>query len=191
MTNRFTTLAAAAALFIGLSGPAQAEDDVSLGTIGSWQLTAGTLYCDAKITYLFGQRMQFFIGLAGLGTSIGIFDKHWDIPIGSYEVVVQVDQTSPVTVTAKVGGHWVYIPIDLNDEIKIKALSSGQTLHVTIGHQIRHNELSRSGEVLDALRHCAAVRSAALANPFLGVPQAKSPSLRAIPETPSNPYRRM
>jgi hypothetical protein len=190
MTNRFTTLAAAAALFLGLSAPASAGDMAPIGTIGHWQITANETLCKAHGEYQDGTNLEFAINAKG-GLSISIGNNAWAIPEGKYEITMQVDRTAPTDHAARAKANYVVWFASL-DEATVNRLSYGNALHVKVGYQAFHYKLARSEAVMKALVQCAAPRMAA-ANPFAASPPAAASNAPAtpFPETASNPYRRM
>src|SRR4051812_25934299 len=122
MTNRFTTLAAAAAFFLGFSAPASAEM-VPLQTIGHWQITADAALCKARGEYQDGTNLVFSINnKGGLGISIG--NDAWAIPKGEYEITMQVDRAAPTDYAAWANTNYVlwFAPLD---EATVNLLSYG------------------------------------------------------------------
>src|SRR5687768_8696313 len=116
MTNRFTTLAAAAALFIGLSAPASAADElVLLGKVGLWQVSADATLCRASLEYEDDAVLTFGINAKG-GAGIAIENPQWSIPEGKYQVVSWVDRSKPITFPATASGRAVMWEYPLNDE---------------------------------------------------------------------------
>jgi hypothetical protein len=194
MTNRFTTLAAAAALFTGFlvfagfSGPARAEMK-PLQTIAHWKVTADDTLCDASGEFRDGTLLEFSINMNRV-LVISVVNEKWSIPKGSYEVVMQVDRAEPHTVEADASGSHVIWPIALS-EANLNLLSYGRTLNVQIGKALVSYDLAHTEAVLKALVRCAIPRLQA-ANPFSGAaPKASAPDANPFVETPSNPFRRM
>jgi hypothetical protein len=183
-------LAAAAALFLGVVGPAAAGDETPLGTIGHWQMTAKDGFCQARGAYKNGTHLSFVINDKGVAM-ISIENDNWHIPKGSYPVEVQVDRAGRDTATATADDGWIVFEFALN-EPTINLLSYGRTMFVTVGRDRYQYDLVRSELMLKALSSCATGRMAS-ANPFAGTaPQASAPpSTNPFPETASNPYRRM
>jgi hypothetical protein len=189
MTNRFTTLAAAAALFIGLSAPA-AADMTSLGAVGPWQIAADAEVCQAVAPYKNGTQLYFFINANG-ALVLGVARPNWAIPAGNYQVSVGVDTTERRSHTAKAADGWIVWEIAASQD-NFNLLSYGRTLYVTVGQQSYQYDLTRSEAMLKALGRCASERFVS-ANPFAGTPATREQSEQANPfaETASNPYRRM
>jgi hypothetical protein len=186
MKNRFTTLAAAAAIFLGLSAPASAADElVSLGKVGLWQVSADATLCRASLEYEDDAVLTFGINSKG-GAGIAIENPKWSIPEGKYQVVSWVDRAKPTTFPATASGRAVIWEYPLNDE-QFGLLSNGAVLHARIGRAEVRYRLDGSAAVLRALAGCAAERMRA-ANPFSGGP---APAEDPFAETASNPYRRM
>jgi hypothetical protein len=183
MTNRFTTLAAAAALFIGLTAPAAAGDDfVSLGSIGPWSLAADATVCRAEAAYKNGTSLDFFINSKG-GAHMAVVHPNWNIPSGEYEVEVWVDRATATRFTAKATEGWVLWHFPLIER-NVNLLSYGRTLYVKIGGQSYQYDLTRSKAMLEELARCAAARMTA-SNPFAGSPPP------ATAPASSNPFVRM
>jgi hypothetical protein len=191
-----STLAATAALFICLSAPAQAGDWASQGTIGPWRMAASASACEARAAYKNGTELIFAINARG-ANMIAIANPNWHIPKGSYEVVVQVDRSTPDKAKADADDDFLVFQFALN-EPTINLLSYGRTLFLTVGQQNYQYDLVRSEAMLKALIACAGPRMAS-GNPFAGTPSAKAPPpgftevvpSNPFPETASNPYRRM
>jgi hypothetical protein len=190
MTNRFTTLAAAAALFLGVAGQARAaaDDMTPYATVGHWQIKADAVLCTAHGEYQDGTYLDVSINAYGVAT-ISMVDPKWNIPKGTYSVTSWIDRAPTETFTAKAEGIWVGWHLGLNEE-NINLLSYGNVLHVQIGSQTYNYKLDRSEAMLKALSKCAAPRIAA-ANPFAGSPPAAASKTPASTETPSNPFRRL
>jgi hypothetical protein len=190
MTNRFTTLAAAAALLIGLAGSARATGaEVSLGAAGGWQMRADDEVCIGTMAFTNGTTLGFAVHVNGRG-AIVIENKKWNIPKGDYPVVSSIDRTKPVTFKAKGDGQTVVWPWEI-DEDEINLVSNGTVLRATVGRAEYTYRLNGSAEMLRALGRCASARLS-IANPFAKAPSAdQPPSDNPFPETASNPYRRM
>jgi hypothetical protein len=178
MTNHFTNLAAAAALFTGLSAPASAADpEVSLGTAGGWDMSADNDTCAGGKKY-------------ANGTSLIFDNPAWKIPKGTYPVVAQVDRAPPVTFQAHANGDLVALQWGISQD-EINLVSYGAVFRVKIGRADYSYRLDGTAAMLQALGRCAVSRLA-MANPFAGTaPQASAPPSNPFPETASNPYRRM
>jgi hypothetical protein len=187
MINRFTTLAAAAALSLGFSAPAAAGEMTPIGKVGLWELDADATLCRASLEYEDDAFLIFGINTKG-GATVVIANPKWDIPEGTYQVVSWVDRGSPVTFTAKASGRAVIWGYPLNAE-QIGILSRGAVLHARIGRAEVHYRLDGSAAMLAALTRCAASRMVE-GNPFAGAPSAPAPT-DPFAETASNPYRRM
>jgi hypothetical protein len=192
MTNRFTILAAATALFIGLSAPAAAAEDMAqIGTVGPWTVWANTTRCKAMALYANGTFLMFWLNTKAQA-SISIINPEWKIQNCKYNVVAQVDKFDPVTFTATAGDGYVEFPIRLN-ESDVNRLSYGMTLYVTVGAFRYAYHLDRSEGMLKALTACTAERRITSVNPFNGTapPASAPPPSAPIPEPTSNPDRRM
>jgi hypothetical protein len=187
MTNRFTTLAAAAALFIGLSAPAAADDYVTVATVGTWTILADETLCKAQSEYEDGSTLTFGINAKG-GAALSIDDPKWSIPEGEFPVVAWVDRIERRTFTATAKDTWIVFGFALN-EGSIAALSNGAVLNLEVGRSTYRYRLTRSAEMLRALGACAAERMPK-ANPFAGSPSSGG-AANPFAETASNPYRRM
>jgi|SRR4051794_8390420 hypothetical protein len=190
MTNRFTTLAAAAALFIDLSAPVWAGDDVvSIGSVGPWQLRTFKDACIAVAPFKNGTSLEFWLSAKGW-TATSINNSDWAIPKGDYEVVMQVDRAAPEVFKGHAEKDWVIWHYDMT-EATANLLSYGNTLSVTVGRSRYQYSLDRSEAMLKALGQCVSTRLAS-ANPFSNAaPNASAPPSTPFPETTSNPYRRM
>jgi hypothetical protein len=190
MTNRFTTLAAAAALFLGVCGQARAGDNMApITTIGHWKLAASSKLCQASGKYADDTALEFSINDLG-AAFISIVNPEWKIPKGDYEIASWIDGAPASTFKATAKDTWLFWQFNLN-EANINRLSYGNVLHVQIGYQTFHYKLDRSEGMLKALGKCAAPKMAA-ANPFNGSPPAStSKTPPASTETPSNPFRRL
>src|SRR4051812_26544278 len=192
MTNRFTTLAAAAALFLGFSAAASAADDyVSLGTAGGWNISANSTGCLGRRDYANSTTLSFAIRTDGKGR-ISIWNDNWSIPKGKYPVNLSVDRFPPVTFEGETGdtGKVVSVWWKLSPD-EINLVSSGAVLNATVGKAEYQYRLVGSEAMLKALVRCAADRMPS-ANPFADAPSAAAPpATNPFPETASNPYRRM
>jgi hypothetical protein len=189
MTNRFTTLAAAVAIFVGFSAPAAADDYVPLQSIGHWKIRANATVCDARGTFEDGTRLDFSIN-AHAAVVFTVVNPSWRIPEGKYDVVTQVDRSAQRTSEADAFGDHVMWWTPVTEET-INLLSYGRTLSVKVGQTVLSYDLALSEAVFKALVRCAAPRIAA-ANPFANTaPQASAPPANPFAETASNPYRRM
>jgi hypothetical protein len=182
-------LAAAAAIFCGLSAPAAADDWTSLNKIGHWQIRSSERLCEASGVFRDGSLLEFTIGSSGVAI-ITVQDPKWRIPQGDYEIVTQVDRAPAQTFTATGSGTWVMWKIPLTEE-SINLLSYGRTLRITLGQMVISYDLALSEAAWKAVAKCAAPKMAA-ANPFSGSPPAAaSKTPPASTETPSNPFRRL
>jgi hypothetical protein len=190
MTNHFTNLAAAAALFTGLSAPASAADpEVSLGTAGGWDMSADNDTCAGGKKYANGTSLIFGVRTDGVAVIV-IDNPAWKIPKGTYPVVAQVDRAPPVTFQAHANGDLVALQWGISQD-EINLVSYGAVFRVKIGRADYSYRLDGTAAMLQALGRCAVSRLA-MANPFAGTaPQASAPPSNPFPETASNPYRRM
>jgi hypothetical protein len=190
MTNRFTTLAAAAALFLNASTAVHAGDMTRLPSVDHWKMAADDEVCRAEGSYLNGTFLHFFINAKG-GMYLGVSHPEWSIPDGSYNVTAQVDRAPATTFKANASDGWVVWEIVLNEH-DLNLLSYGRTLSVTLGRWLYQYELTGTAAMLKALSKCAAARiAAANPNPFAGSPPAAASKTPASTETPSNPFRRL
>jgi hypothetical protein len=189
MTNRFTTLAATAALFIGLSGSAAAADPVKIGTAAGWTIYSGSDSCAGGREFANGTALSFVVGSSGVG-AIVISNPKWNIPDGDYSVFASVDRTTPHKFPAKAEGKHVVLIWNINqDEINI--LSNGAIFRATVGQVDVAYPLTGSAEMLQAVGRCAVSRLS-VSNPFANAaPPASTTPSNPFVETPSNPYRRM
>jgi hypothetical protein len=189
MINRFTTLAAAAALFIGLSGSAAVADQVKIGTAAGWSIYSDGVSCAGGREFANGTALSFVVGASGMG-AIVISNSKWNIPDGDYSVVASVDRTKPAKFPAKAEGkHVVLIWIISQDEINI--VSNGAVFRATVGQVEVAYPLNGSAEMLQAVGRCAVSRLS-VSNPFANAaPPASTTPPNPFAETPSNPYRRM
>jgi hypothetical protein len=182
-------LAAAAALFLGVVGPARAAAEwTPLGKIGHWKIQATEKLCEASGAFRDGNLLEFTIGSSGVAI-ITVVDPKWRIPEGDYEIVTQVDRAPPQTFTASGKKSWVMWAIPLTEE-NINLLSYGRTLKVTLGQTVVSYDLALSEAAWKAVAKCAAPKMAA-SNPFSGTPPSASPGTPASTDTPSNPFRRL
>jgi hypothetical protein len=188
MTNRFTTLAAAAALFACLPGLASAADVRFLGRVGPWKIAADDKMCHASLQYEDDGFLFFSVSSDGRAT-VGVGHPKWDIPDGTYKVNAWVDRGSPVQFKADASKSVVIWGWRLDAE-QVGILSRGAVFHATIGRAEIHYRLDGSAAMLQALTRCAAERMVS-ANPFAGSRSDDAPSSNPFPETTSNPYRRM
>jgi hypothetical protein len=187
MKSTLLPLAAAAALFIGLSAPAAAE--VSLGSAGGWNITANDTVCAGSMIFDNGTALGFGIYADGRGAII-IKNKNWNIPKGNYPVVSSIDRTKPTTFNAQGNGQSVVWAWEINED-EINLVSNGAVLRATIGRAEYSYRLNGSAEMLRAVRRCAVSRLS-IGNPFSrGAAAEEAPSDNPFPETASNPYRRM
>jgi hypothetical protein len=185
-----TLAAAAAALFLGLSAPAAADDYVSLGSVGNWQIFKTSTHCTGTGGFRNGTRLTFNISPSGAATIV-IFNNQWDIPEDKYSVTASVDRAQPVTLDALGGGKLVQMIWPLTPE-QINLMSNGVVFRANVGVASYEYGLTGSGAMLRAVVNCAGDLAAA-ANPFAGQPSASAPPVptNPFPETASNPYRRM
>src|SRR4051812_7335171 len=109
MTNRFITLAAAAALFLGVYGQARADNMVPITTIGHWQISADATLCKADGAYQDGTLLTFYINEKG-AASIAVEHPKWSIPRGTYEIFMQVDRAPPTVHKATGNNSYVIWP---------------------------------------------------------------------------------
>jgi hypothetical protein len=175
MTNRFTTLAAAA-FCLSLSAPASAGDFRPVTTVGGWSITADESTCIAKGQYDNGTSLAFVINASGQA-SISIENLKWRIPEGDYEVLVQVDRSAANRFKAAATGPWVFFNIQLVEH-NINLLSQGRKLFVTVGQWVYEYQLVGSAAMLRGLGECAGQRMAAAPNPFAGaesIPASSNP----------------
>jgi hypothetical protein len=183
MTNRFTTLAAAAALFLGFYGQAQADQ-----TIGHWTISFHDQFCDASGVFQDGTRLEFSINAKG-ALIVTVVNPQWSIPRGRHQVEMQVDRAETETFEATANRDYVMWSIPL-DEQSLNLLSHGRALKARIGQTVVSYDLAYSESVVKALGQCAATHIAA-ANPFACSPPAATSKTPASTETPSNPFRRL
>jgi hypothetical protein len=190
MTNRFTTLAAAAALLIGLSAPAMAVEITLLQTIGHWKVRTVDKLCIATGEFKDGTLLEFVINAKG-ALLVSVDNQNWSIPEGhDYEVVMQVDRAEAKTFRAAANKTYVYWQMPMT-EASVNLLSYGRTLRAQIGKVAVTYDLALSEPALKAVFRCAAPHLDA-ANPFSNAsPPAQSQPANPFVETPSNPYRRM
>jgi hypothetical protein len=189
-------LAAAAALFLGLSAPASAAP-VKYAVVGNWEIYNNATYCTATATYEDYSSLQFNLGVSG-SANIAIWNPRWDIPKGTHTVVASVDRAPPEAFRAEADGVHVMMPWT-PDEDQINLVSNGAVFRAMVGREIYKFRLDGSREMLRSLGRCVAQISPSVSNPFAGTPSAKAPPsgftevvpLNPFPETASNPYRRM
>lgn len=188
MTNRFTTLAAAATLFLGLSGPSAAAGNTTLiEIVGHWKIQAAGALCEAVGEFDDGTTLSFLINSHG-ALMVAVINPNWRIPAGKYEVVMSVDRAEPGTFRASADGDYVYWQVPAT-EATLNLFSYGRALRAKIGQAYVSYDLRRSEAAIRALARCAAPRQET-SNPFAG---SRPPAADDNPfaETASNPYRRM
>lgn len=182
-----STLAAAAALLVNCVAPAMADDRVSLGMVGGWEISKHPSWCSGTGHFANGTWLGFNIGTTGAATIV-IANDRWNIPKGSYPVVVSVDRTQPVTFTGHADGVSVTMPWNATaDEVNI--MSSGAVFRAKVGAVSYEYGLVQSAAMLRAVIGCVA-DLATFGNPFANV-RPDTASDNPFAETASNPYRRM
>jgi hypothetical protein len=193
MKSTLLPLAAAAALFLGFSAPVHAADEyVSIGKAGGWDVIASSFACVGSRAYANGTTLAFMMRTDGAGR-ISVMNERWSIPQGEeYPVTLSVDRVPPVTFRGEAGdtGRVVSVWWKLTPD-EINLVSYGAVLNATVGKAEYQYRLVGSEAMLKALVKCAAERMGA-ANPYAGTaPQASAPPANPFAETTSNPYRRM
>jgi hypothetical protein len=191
MTNRFTTLAAAAAIFLGLSAPAAADPLSVLGSAGGWRIKGNHEACVGDRWFAEnGTTLAFAVYVSG-SAAILIQNRLWDIPAGTYPVTVSIDRGSSATFQTSFYAKEQALVLDWNltaDQISVVA--GGSVFYAKVGFANYQYSLSGSAEMLRAVMDCVGgLRRAA--NPFAGAPSAAAEPANPFAETASNPYRRM
>jgi hypothetical protein len=181
-------LAAAAALFLGLSSSASAAP-VKYAEVGNWEIYNNGTYCTANARYENDSALQFNLGVSG-SANIAIWNPRWKIPKGTYTVVASVDRSRPVTFQAEADGYYVMLPWKL-DEDEINLVSNGVIFRAMVGQETYKFSLEGSRRMLHSLGRCVAQISPSASNPFASSRSAETPSDNPFSETASNPYRRM
>jgi hypothetical protein len=153
MTNFFPTLTAAAALFTGLSVPAAAGDYVSLGQVGGWNVHANHELCMSSKDFINDTELNFGIFADGQAV-VQVGNPQWNIPKGTFKVVLSVDRTKPVTLNAVGEGKFVTWNWQL-DADEINLMSNGMVLFAKIGKAEYSYRLEGSAAMLQTLVRCA------------------------------------
>jgi hypothetical protein len=154
MTNRFTTLAATAALFIGFSGPAVAANKtVALGTVGGWKILSLSNTCFGEA--LFENETRLTHALYPGGKALLFVRKdQWDMPNGPVTVFASIGELPASPLQAKAEGKFLYIPWLINED-EIEFLASGPfVLHLKIDQVDYSYNLRGSAEMMRALLKC-------------------------------------
>ncbi|GEO43494.1 hypothetical protein SAE02_76420 [Skermanella aerolata] len=166
MTNRFVTLAAAAAFCLSLSSPALAADYVPLGNAGGWNISSDGSVCAGSQDFTNDTALTFIISAKGKAV-IFIQNNAWNIPKGDYSALVSVDRGNPTVFAGMAEGKVVALPWQLRAD-QVTMMSSGKLLKITVGTQAYSYMLDGSAAMLAALGRCAGSLMNA-ANPFAGV----------------------
>jgi hypothetical protein len=190
MKFKLSVLAAAAALFLGVAGPASAWTPLkTIQTIGHWKIEANELLCQADGKFANGTTLSFAMNAKGAWL-VNVLDPRWSINKGDdYKVVMQVDQGPAATFTAWAQDTYVGWEIP-ETEATFNLLAYGRTLKAQIGSVVVSYDLAHSEAVLKSLARCIGPRMAA-ANPFAGSSPSAPAETPASTETPSNPFRRL
>jgi hypothetical protein len=196
MTNRFTTLAAAAAIFLGFSAPAAAAGSPtkSHGAAGGWEIVSDSAGCAGSKVFANDTGLTFIFMFDG-STAISIGSEKWNIPKGEYPVTAAVDRAPTSKFRGHAGGRFVVLPWNMTaDEANL--IAYGAVLRVKIGSSEYAYRLDGSAAMLRGLVDCIN-RERQEANPFAaplpppGFEMVAPTPANPFAETRSNPYRRM
>ena len=191
MTNRFTTLAAAAALFLSLSAPAAAAPLSVLGSAGGWTIKGNHEACVGDRSFAENGTTLAFVAYVSGSAAIYIQNRRWNIPAGTYPVTVSIDRGASATFKTSFYAKEQALVLDWNltaDQIRVVA--GGAVFYAKVGSANYQYSLSGSAEMLRAVMDCVG-GSGARPTRSPGHASATGEPSNPFAETPSNPYRRM